>query len=142
LPLFFAACSEAMNDTGQISKRIGEVTHNPEAREVDVSKLTTFGWDRFYVFKPGTPRDEICRFIGATRANCGRVVRYLAVPESHMALVFGLGSQLTHTELHARANGQFDVPPSEVGYKKEAAVFKIRRSQSASGNEEVWLEQK
>ena len=141
LSLLVAACSELGNGAGQISQRIGEVTSNPEAREVDLAKLTSFGWDRFFIFKPGTPREDICRFVGANRTNCGRVFRYESVPQDSMALLFGLGSQLTHTELHALANGRFDLPPSERGYPKSAAVFKIRRSLSGSG-QEVWLEPK
>ena len=75
-----AACSEATNGTGMISQRIGELAHDPGARELDLAKLTSFGWDRFYFFKPGTSREDICKFIGANRSNCGRIIRYTTVP--------------------------------------------------------------
>lgn len=106
-------------------------------------KLTSFGWDRFYVFKPGTPREDICKFIGANRNSCGRVIRYPAVPVDSVTLVFALGGQLTHTELHALANGQFDIAPDdEKGLRKQAAVFRIRRSSSSTGTDHIVLERK
>lgn len=143
LVLALAACSEATNGTGMISQRIGELAHDPGTRELNLAKLTSFGWDRFYVFKPGTPREEICRFIGASRNNCGRVIRYLAVPSDSAALVFALGGQLTHTELHALANGQFDIAPGDAqGIRKQAAVFRIRRSSSSTGADHIVLEPK
>jgi len=140
LALYASACSELGAGTGQISKRIGEVTSDPASKEVNLSKLTTFGWDRFYFFKPGTPREVICKFIGANRNNCGRIIRYEAVPSDHMALLFGLNGNLTHTELHALANGQFDLTLSEGGLPKERCVFKVRRSSSGPGRDTVLLE--
>ena len=133
------ACSELGNGTGQVSQRIGDLARQPGTRQIDLAQLTSFGWDRFFVFKPGTTRAEICEFIGATRANCGRVIRYESVPDTHVALLFGLGGQLTHTELHALANGRFNLPPSERGYPKASAVFKVRRA-LAGTHEELWLE--
>lgn len=138
--LALGACSEATNGTGMISQRIGEVARDPNAREVDLAKLTTFGWDRFYFFKPGTPREEICKFIGADRNNCGRVIRYTMVPADSVTLVFALGGRLTHTELHALANGQFDLTPGEAGIRKPAAVFRIRRNPSGTGQDHIFLE--
>ena len=143
VPFAFAAllvaCGELGNDTGQISQRIGDLARKPETKQINLAEVTSFGWDRFFIFKPGTKREEICEFIGAKRTNCGRVIRYESVPQTHVALIFGLGSQLTHTELHALANGRFNLPPSERGYPKEAAVFKVRRA-LAGAEQELWLE--
>jgi len=139
LAVALAACSELGNDTGQISQRIGEMARNPETKQIRLAELTSFGWDRFFIFNPGTKREQICEFIGANRTNCGRVIRYESVPPTHVALVFGLGKQLTHTELHALANGRFELPPSERGYPKDAAIYKVRRSLSGT-EQELWLE--
>ena len=139
LSAMLAACGELGNDTGQISQRIGDLARNPETKQINLAEVTSFGWDRFFIFKPGTKREEICQFIGANRTNCGRVIRYDSVPTTHAALVFGLGNQLTHTELHALSNGRFNLPPSERGYPKEAAVFKVRRALSGA-EQELWLE--
>ena len=84
------ACSEATNGTGSISKRIGEVARSPDTREVDLSKLTTFGWDRFYALKPGTTREEVCQFIGAKRNVCGRIIRIERAPADHTCTLFSL----------------------------------------------------
>ena len=135
------ACSEATNSTGSISKRIGEEARAAGTAEVDLGKLTSFGWDRFFVFKPGTTREEVCKFIGANRNVCGRVVRIERAPDDHMFLVFALGGQLTHLELHAVANGQFDFAIPESGLPRSAAVFKVRRSSSGT-SEIIWLEPK
>jgi hypothetical protein len=142
LLLGVAACSEATNGTGMISHKIGELARDPGTRELDLTKLTSFGWDRFYFFKPGTSREDICKFIGANRSNCGRIIRYTAVPPDSVTLVFALGNQLTHTELHALANGQFDVTPGDEGVPKQAAVFRIRRSSSSGGEDRIVLEPK
>jgi hypothetical protein len=141
IPLL-SACSELGNGTGQISKRIGEVTHDPAAREVDLSKLTSFGWEYFYFFKPGTSREDICKFIGANRTNCGRVIRYDRVPSDHMALFFGLNGNLTHTELHALGNGEFDMPVTEHGHPKSRSVFVIRRLSVGTSQDRIVLEPK
>lgn len=140
LALAASGCSELGAGTGQISKRIGDITRDPSAKEVNLPKLTTFGWDRFYYFKPGTSRDEICKFIGAGRSSCGRIIRYEAVPADHVALVFGLGQNLTHTELHALANGQFDMAVDERGFPRERSIFGIRRSASGTSRDIIILE--
>ncbi|MCY4745298.1 hypothetical protein NYO99_09970 [Pelomonas sp. UHG3] len=136
LCLTLSACSEVANGPGMISQRIGEQVRNPAATTVDLGRLTSFGWDRFVVFKPGTSREDICAFIGAGRNHCGRIVRYTAVPPDCVALAFALDDQLTHLELHALANGRLEAgtPPRSV--PRAAAVFRIHRETS----ERVWLE--
>ena len=134
-------CSEARNSTGAISKRIGEAVHAPGATEVELGKLTTFGWEYFYAFKPGATREEVCKFIGAGRNVCGRIIRIEKAPEDHVFLIFGLNGQLTHIELHAVENGQFDMPLTEQGHPRSKSVFKVRRSSSA-GKDVIWLEPK
>ena len=140
LALALSACSELGAGTGQISKRIGELVSDPSAKEVDLSKLTSFGWDRFYYFKPGTSREDICKFIAANRNVCGRVFRYESVPPDYMALLFGLGGNLTHTELHALKNGRFEMALDESGFPKERSVFMIHRVSSGTDNDVVVLE--
>lgn len=135
-------CSEARNSTGSISKRIGEVVHTPGATEVDLSRLTTFGWEYFYALKPGTTREEVCKFIGAGRNVCGRIVRVDKAPDDHMFLIFGLNGQLTHIELHALENGQFDMHFTEQGHPRSKSVFRVRRSSSGSGKDVIFLEPK
>lgn len=131
-----AACSEVANGPGMISQRIGERVRDPSATVVDLGQLTSFGWDRFIVFPPGTKREVICEAIGAGRSQCGRIIRYTAVPEDCRALAFALGHQLTHTELHALANGRFGFTPPPGGQPRRASVFRIRRETS----ERIWLE--
>ena len=138
LCLVLAACSEVANGPGMISQRIGERVRDPAATEVDLGKLTSFGWDRFIVFPPGTAREVICETIGAGRDYCGRIIRYTAVPADCVALAFALDNQLTHTELHALANGRFAFTPPTGGQPRTASVFRIRRETS----ERIWLEPK
>jgi hypothetical protein len=140
--IVLVGCGELGNDTGMISQKVGKVVHEPGAKEVDFAKLTTFGWEYFYFFKPGTPRDTICAFIGANRTNCGRVLRYDKVPSTHVALLFGLNGNLTHTELHALVNGEFDFELPQDGVSKAKAVFRIRKSSGGSDQERVFLEPK
>lgn len=137
--LQLAACSEATNGTGTISQRIGEAARTPGATEVDLGKLTTFGWDRFYTLKPGTTREQVCEFVNAKRNVCGRVVRIEKAPADHMFLIFALGGQVTHIELHALANGQFDFAIPESGFPRASSIFKVRHNSSGSG-EIIWLE--
>jgi hypothetical protein len=142
LCVVLAACSEATNGTGMISQRIGEAARKPDTKEIDVSKLTTFGWDRFYFFNAGTPRDEICKFMGANRTNCGRVIRYQVVPEGSVTMLFAMKGRLTHTELHDLENGKLDLVPKEDGFAKEDLVFRVRRSPSSNGKDSILLEPK
>jgi hypothetical protein len=142
LSVFSFGCSEMRNDTGTISKRIGEVVHTPGSGEVDLSKLTTFGWEYFYASRPGITREEVCKFIGAGRNTCGRIVRIEKAPEDHVYLIFGLNGKLTHIELHALSNGQFDMQFPKNGFPRAKAVFKVRRSSTGSGTDAILLEPK
>ncbi len=128
--LLLVACGEIAGGVGQISQKIGEQVSDPSVKEIELAKLTSFGWDKVYFFKPGTSRKDICAFIGARPGQCERVIRYEAVAPDSMALVFGLGSQLTHVELHSLANGRFDLASTGEGLAKEACVFRVRREES------------
>jgi hypothetical protein len=140
LAVALAACSESRNSTGMISQRIGQAVHSDRIQELDLAKLTTFGWAYFYAFKPGTTREEVCKFIGAGRNTCGRIIRIERSPDDHMFLIFGLNGQLTHVELHAVENGIFDFEFLDGGHPREKSVFKVRRSSSASGKDTIHLE--
>ncbi|MBP6902426.1 MAG: hypothetical protein KBC73_20220 [Burkholderiaceae bacterium] len=129
--LVLMACSEVSNGTGSISQRLGERLRTPGTQEVDLGQLTSFGWDRFYVFRPGSTRTEVCRFIAAPRTACGRIIRVEQAPEGHVFMIFGLGPQLTHVEMHALANGRFDLDFPEAGLPRQRAVFRVRRSGEA-----------
>ena len=133
-------CGEMGGGTGLISQKIGKITREPGAKEVDLAKLTTFGWAYFFFFKPGTSREDICKFIEAKRTTCGRVIRYEKVPSDHYALLFGLNGNLTHTELHALANGEFDFEMPQDGIDKSRSVFTIKRSSSTNGQDRIFLE--
>lgn len=134
------ACSEVRNSTGPISKKIGAIVHAPGSTEVDLGKLTTFGWAYFHALQPGATREDVCKFIGASRSVCGRIVRVERAPDDHMYLLFGLNGQLTHIELHAVENGRFDLEFNEAGHPRSQSVFRIRRSSSASGKDIIVLE--
>jgi hypothetical protein len=137
-----AGCSEMRNDTGTISKRIGELVRTPGTSEVDLRALPTFGWEYFFVSKPGVTREEVCKLIGAGRNVCGRIVRIEKAPDDHVYLLFGLHGQLTHIELHALANGVFDMQVPAEGFPKSKAVFRVRRNSSGSDHDTVLLEPK
>jgi hypothetical protein len=142
ISLSAVACGELSSGAGQISQRIGEAASDPSVKEVDLGKLTTFGWDRVYFFKPGTPRKEVCVFIAARDGLCERVIRHQSVAGESMTIVFALKNQLTHVELHSLSNGRFDVTPTEAGMPREASVFKVRREPSTDGKAILWLEPK
>jgi len=137
-----AACNVAPSSAGQISERIGQIANDPSNKEVDLTKLTSFGWDRLFMFKAGTTHEEICKFLNANRNTCGRVVRYEAVPSDHIAILFVLGYQLTHIELHALANGEFDVIPDPSGLPKSSCIFKVRHVASTGAAPVAHLEPK
>lgn len=140
--VLLSSCSELGAGTGQISQRIGEITRDPSERQVDLARLTSFGWDRVYQFGPGSTREAICNFIQAGRNICGRVIRYPAVPADHQALIFALGPQLTHVELHALAHGRLDLGDEHAssGLPKTLARLRIRRLHLGSAQEQIVLE--
>ncbi len=136
-----SSCGLAADSAGQISERIGGIARSPDSRELDLAGLTSFGWDRLFVLKAGTPRSALCRFIGAKRNQCGRVVRFEAVPAGHQALVFALADgQLTHLELHAEANGRLDVDIPAQGLPKARCRFKVRHVASTGQEPQAVLE--
>jgi hypothetical protein len=137
-----AACSEARNSTGMISQRIGEAARAEGATEVDIGKLTTFGWAYFIASKPGATREEICALIRAGRNVCGRIIRIERAPQDHVFLLFGLDGQLTHVELHDVANGRFEFDFGEQGISRADSVFRIRRSVDSQGRDSIGLEPK
>lgn len=139
--LLLMACSELGAGTGQISQRIGEITRAPSAQQVDLARLTSFGWDRVYRFEPGSTRDAICEFIQAGRNICSRVIRYPAVPADHQALVFALGPQLTHVELHALAHGRLELGDEHArnGLPKTQAKLRIHRLSLGTAQEQIVL---
>ena len=144
LTLLFAvalasACSEAINGTGMISKRLGEAARAPGTTEVNLGDLTTFGWDSFYAFKPGVTREEVCQFIRAGRNACGRIIRVQRAPADHTFIIFALRGQVTHVEQHALANGLFDFAFPESGQPRSASIFRVRHSTSG-GADVIWLE--
>lgn len=141
LASLLAGCGLAPNAAGQISERIGAATRAPEVRELDLATLTSFGWDRLHLLKAGTTRSALCRFIGAGRTQCGRIVRFERVPEGHSALVFALADgQLTHLELHAEANGRLDVDIPPEGLPKARCRFRVRHVATAGPEPQVVLE--
>ena len=135
-------CSEATNSTGMISKKIGEIVHTPGAKELDLSKLTSFGWDYFLATPPGISREEVCKLINASRNNCGRIIRIERAPEDHVYLLFGKAGNLTHVELHALSNGVFEVEFTDGGFPKGKSVFLIRRSYTGRERDAIRLEAK
>lgn len=76
-----SACSEMRNGTGMVSQRLGEAVREPGAREVDLGKLTSFGWTYVHVSRPGVTREEMCAWIRAKRSDCGRIIRIEKAPE-------------------------------------------------------------
>lgn len=140
LALVLAGCGMASDTAGQISERIGAAVRAPDSRELNLATLTSFGWDRLFLFKAGTPRSVLCRFIGAKRHQCGRIVRFDVVPEGHGALVFALDGQLTHLELHSRANGRFDVDVPEQGLARDRCRFRVRHVASVGAEPDAVLE--
>ena len=136
-----SGCGLASDSAGQISERIGAIARSPDSRELDLATLTSFGWDRLFVLKAGTSRSALCQFIGAKRHQCGRIVRFEAVPDGHQALVFALADgQLTHLELHAAANGRLDMDIPAQGLPKARCRFKVRHVASTGQDPQAVLE--
>ncbi len=140
LTVVLSGCSEMRNGTGMVSQRLGEAVREPGAREVDLGKLTSFGWAYVHVSRPGVTREEMCAWIRAKRNDCGRIIRIEKAPDDHVYLLFGQRGRLTHVELHALSNGMFDMEVPEGGLPRERAVFRIRRGAGPEGRETVWLE--
>ena len=130
------------SDIGEVSRSIGNLVHEAGAREIDLAFVTQFGWDRFYYFKSGTNREEICKFLGSPAHRCGMIVPQELVPEGAYTLVFTQDNRLRHIELHRMQNGEFDFPAGAQGLAREASVFRVRHNLSGSERERVVLEPK
>jgi hypothetical protein len=137
---FLLACSEMRNSTGTISKRIGDLVHEQKATTIELGSLTSFGWEYFFAFPPGTTREEVCALIQAGRNVCGRIIRIERAPDDHMFLLFGLNGNLTHVELHAVKNGRFDITFTGAGHPRSKSTFRVRRSSTSGTTDNITLE--
>lgn len=95
------------NQPGPVSKELHNKLRIEESHDVDLAKLTTFGWDELFMYGPYMLRTEICKQLGISESDCRKQVRAESSDDGEMVLIFRKHGKIVHTELHFRINGDF-----------------------------------
>ena len=136
LLLWIAACSDL--GSGPITKALKHEIREIQAKQVELSKLTTFGWDEVFLFEPYTPRSSVCATLAVHPKHCERVIRAESNDDGQMTIAFRKAGRVTHAELHVRWNGDFMPWPSGRPISRSAAIFRVVPEGFASSGE-PWL---
>lgn len=98
-------------------------------RKVTIRDITTFGWDRFYAFKPKLSPDAMNSILGFTWAK-----DYSDQTDTYCLLVFVQGKIVVHSLLFPRYRGDCTtIGPGP--YDKTDAVFTLTSAGKTTGGQ-------
>jgi hypothetical protein len=101
---------------------------NGEVPVIDLSTITTFSWDRLYIFGDYTGFSELFPVVGAYWLNndCSYVVNLINYSDSYTLLVFSNKGTVVHCLAHAKGPYYLFVPNQgfdKAGYSPQEALF-------------------
>ena len=123
IALVAVACS---SPDDQVSSTIGVALREQNAKEVRMTAVTDFEWDKLYLFDPYTPRSEICNVLGVQVKNCERVVPFESTDDGVMSMAFLSGTRVVRYSRHIRWNGDFTPSPKRQPIPAERAIFRVQ----------------
>jgi hypothetical protein len=127
--------------TGEVGRAVGEAARRPYVNVLALDSLTDFEWDKFYLFGPYEPTDEICRYIKISDTDCSNAGISGSPSEGQMTMIFMKGARVVHIETHIASNGEF-VPSSFGPLNPEQAIFKVFvERENADGRDRIVLRQ-
>lgn len=104
LSAVIVAVAAACSPSSPVSDRVGAQARS--TGNVDLAELTNFNWDTVYVFSPYTDREQMCRELPPSWADCQSALpKY--VDEGEFFVVFALGETVVRHEPHSRRNGDY-----------------------------------
>jgi hypothetical protein len=130
LTVFASACTHS--DT-ELAERIAEAVAQAEGTTINMSQIAEFEWDRFFVFPPYIPYEEIDRQLGFPWPSAESTGIHQL--DSFTLLVFTRGVDVVAYVELPRRNGDFSEINRDGGFSREAAVFAVDREYRG----EPWL---
>jgi hypothetical protein len=98
-------------------------------QDVRIDAVTTFPWERFYMFKPKQNPDQINNVLGFRWAT-----DYSDQTDTYCLFVFVLGQKVTHSLLFPRYQGDC-LTIGEGPYDPNHAVFSVVSSNTTTGGQ-------
>ena len=126
LATILAACSP----NAPVSKAINDQL--PNAKSINIANLTSFTWEKTYVFSPYTPRKDICTQLVSSWKNCeSELPEY--INESTYLLAFMNANELVHFEMFHRQRADFCEFSCALVVQFGNAVFTVNETTSNQG---------
>lgn len=91
---------------------------------IDINQLTTFAWDRMFVFGPYTPRERIHATLGSYWNDANRTS--IEHSDSITLVVFLRNGEVVYWCEHPRDKGDLTSIALPQGYSPEEAHFQVR----------------
>jgi hypothetical protein len=124
LVLAAVACACSRHES-TLQERIAKAVAQGEGATIRISDVAEFEWDRFHIFPPYTPTDDIDRELGfhwPSAASTG-----IDQLDSFTLLVFVRSSEVVAYVKLPRRDGDFSEIKHPGGYSREDAVFVVRQ---------------
>ncbi len=110
--------------SGDVSKALKREIVDKDAKRVNISELTKFQWDKFFIFGAYSLVSEICSSLEIKDHECSSKIKYLPMSEGESLFVFLENHKIVHVEVHIDWNGIFD-EAEEKSFTPQNAVFDL-----------------
>lgn len=123
LCIFVITCISCRKDERSVSSAIAKKVSMGESTIINLFELTSFNWDRLYIFDPYESRDSIHKLIGQRFLKTSKLS--LGVPEGDTMLVFMNDNKVVDYFLHPRGNGDFSGLGKDNYFTPKSAKFQV-----------------
>ncbi|MBI5196252.1 MAG: hypothetical protein HZA10_08010 [Nitrospirae bacterium] len=116
----FLGCREYESS---VSSAIAKKVSRGEGTIINLSELTSFKWDRLYIFDPYESRDTIQNLIGQRFLKTNELS--MGVSEGDTLLVFMKDNKVAHYFMHPRGKGDFSGLGKDNWFTPQNAKFQV-----------------
>lgn len=125
--IFIGACHDFESP---VSSMIAKKVSNGEGTLINIAQLTSFNWDKLYIFKPYSSNDIINEAIHTQLYKNDEFP--MGVPEGNTLFVFLKDDKIVHYFMHPRSYGDFsDFQESYVSLTPGNSTFVVIRDGSS-----------
>lgn len=121
-----------------VSSAIAEKVSKGEGTIINLAEMTSFEWDKLYIFDPYESRDNIQNSIGQQFLKTDELP--MGVSEGDTLLVFTKNNQVVHYFNHPRGKGDFSGLKNHNWFTPQNAKFQV--FQEGRGLYGKWLKLK
>jgi hypothetical protein len=107
----------------KISSVIADKISAGEGTTIDIAKLTSFDWNRLYIFGPYESRDSLQDIVG--QRFLGNNELPLGVKEGYTLFVFTRSNKVIHYFNHPRGSGDFSGIDPPKWFTPQNAKFRV-----------------